>query len=52
MHILVFNCLLFDLICILLIEYAQRKGNQIIPKTLLCKYMYFFIIIIFTLYKF
>jgi hypothetical protein len=26
-------------------EYAQRKGNQIIPKTLLCKYMYLFILL-------
>jgi hypothetical protein len=36
-------------------EYALRKGNQIIPKTLLCKYMYlfyyFYFIQILGLYK-
>jgi hypothetical protein len=26
-------------------EYAQRKENQVIPKTLLCKYMYLFILL-------
>jgi hypothetical protein len=26
-------------------EYAQRKENQVIPKTLLCKYMHLFILL-------
>jgi hypothetical protein len=49
MHILIFFiCYLINMFP--LTEYAQRKGNQIIPKTLL--YTYLFIFIIFTLYKF
>jgi hypothetical protein len=34
-------------------EYAQRKGNQVIPKTLLCIYLfyYFNLIQILGLYK-
>jgi hypothetical protein len=40
--------LLYLIVCYLtnliqLIEYTQRKANQIISKTLLCKYMYLFI---------
>jgi hypothetical protein len=35
-----------------LIEYAHRKGNQIILKTLLCKYMYLFIYFIIFYTKF
>jgi hypothetical protein len=27
-------------------EYAQRKGNQIIPQTVLCKYMYLYILLL------
>jgi glycopeptide antibiotics resistance protein len=42
-----FVCYLATLI--LLIEYAQRKGNQIIPKTLTYRYIY---LIIFPLYRF
>jgi hypothetical protein len=38
-----FICYLTTLIP--LIEYAQRKGNQIIPKTLSYKYMYLFILL-------
>jgi hypothetical protein len=38
-----FICYLTTLIP--LIEYAQRKGNQIISKTLLSKYMYLFILL-------
>jgi hypothetical protein len=30
-----------------LIEYAQRKGNQIIPRTLTYKYTYLFILLFF-----
>jgi hypothetical protein len=49
MHILIFFiCYLINMFP--LTEYAQRKGSQIIPKTLL--YTYLFIFIIFTLYKF
>jgi hypothetical protein len=31
-----------------LIEYAQRKGNQIIPRTLSYKYTYLFILLFFS----
>jgi hypothetical protein len=41
MHISIFCCLITLLP---FSEYAQGKGNQIIPKTLLCKYMYLFIL--------
>jgi hypothetical protein len=41
--IYLFICYLATLIPI--IEFAQREGNQIIPKTLLYKYMYLFILL-------
>jgi hypothetical protein len=50
MHILIFFFICYLINMFPLTEYAQRKGSQIIPKTLL--YTYLFIFIIFTLYKF
>jgi hypothetical protein len=32
-------------------EYAQSKGNQIIPKTLLCKYMYLFFFYLIQIFR-
>jgi hypothetical protein len=43
--IYLFICYLTTLIP--LIEYAQRKENQIIPKTLTYKYTYLFILLFF-----
>jgi hypothetical protein len=45
-----FICYLATLIPI--IELAQRKGNQIIPKSLLYKCMYLIILLLFYLYRY
>jgi TRAP-type C4-dicarboxylate transport system permease small subunit len=45
-----FICYLTTLIP--LIEYAQRKWDQEIPKTLAYKYIYLFILLFFLLYRF
>jgi hypothetical protein len=47
MHISVYLFVCYLINMFPLTEFAQRKGNQIILKTLLCKYMYLFILLLF-----